>query len=64
MQAHDFGEFGTECIESGEADRVATDSGLPLPGEVYHYLVRVENPCGINLGVDSEDTPRAGRNCP
>jgi hypothetical protein len=63
-QADDFGEVGTDCIESDEIDLVATDSGLPLSGEVYHYLVRVENPCGGNMGSDRDGTPRLGRNCP
>jgi hypothetical protein len=62
--AGDWSILEAICIESDETDLVATEVSQPLPGEVYHYLVRVENACGTNLGSDWTGTPRVGRLCP
>jgi len=43
--------------DGDETDLVASEASQPLSGEIYHYLVRVENGCGANLGSDSSDTP-------
>jgi hypothetical protein len=50
------------CVESGGADRVASDGQLPAP--LFAYLVRVRNACGGNAGTRSDGTPRAGAACP
>jgi hypothetical protein len=44
------GFMSASCIESDETDTQATDAATPAQGEVYYYLVRVENDCGGNLG--------------
>lgn len=62
--ANDWGIFKAVCVESNDTDLVATESSLPLTGQVYYYLVRVENPCGSHLGTRSDGQPRIGRQCP
>ncbi len=41
--------MGGTCVESGVAT-TATDAAVPVPGEIWHYLIRVENGCGSTLG--------------
>lgn len=53
---------GAVCVESDDTDLVATDT--ETPGELFAYLVRSENVCGGNLGVDSAGAPRSGPACP
>lgn len=62
--AADWSIFTAQCAESDDTDTVATETSNPLAGEIYHYLVRVENGCGGHLGHDSGETPRSGRSCP
>ena len=63
----DFLDPATVCVESDELDRLAQDDGVPSPGKLHHYLIRVENDCpgGVGaMGADSEGVPRAGSSCP
>ena len=60
---NDWSIFEAECVESDDTDTVATESSSPLAGEIYHYLVRVENACGGNMGAESDLTSRTGRDC-
>jgi hypothetical protein len=47
----------------GNPDRIVVD--VPLPHEVFFYLVRAENTCGEGiLGVMSNGTPHVGGPCP
>jgi hypothetical protein len=62
--ADDFGPAVASCIESDDKDLVATEKIVTLPGELHCYLVRAENGCGGNLGQDSDDNWRTGRDCP
>jgi hypothetical protein len=62
--ANDWGIFAAVCVESNGTDLAASEPSVPLPGQAYYYLVRVENACGTNLGARSDETPRVGRNCP
>ena len=50
--------------KSDDTDLVATVALEPLPGNAHYYLVRSQNPCGQDMGVDSEDDARNGRDCP
>lgn len=63
-QANDWGIFKAVCVESNGTDLVATESSTPLAGQIYYYLVRVENACGSNFGARSNGQPRTGRQCP
>lgn len=36
----------------------------PAPGQLFHYLVRVENPCGSTMGLNSGLVARGGPTCP
>ena len=62
--ANDWGILEAVCVESGDTDTVATELSQPLSGEIYHYPVRVNNACGVNLGTDSHGVDRVGRLCP
>ena len=53
-------------LESDDAtDREAEDLREPLSGEMFHYLVRAENGCGVgSIGADSEGyARRPARDC-
>jgi hypothetical protein len=52
------------CIESDDFDLLASDSGDPGAGQVFFYLVRVENACGSAMGQHWNGTPREGGACP
>jgi hypothetical protein len=55
------------CLEADDTDRSAVDHDAPAPGNVFHYLVRVENGCPGGsgaLGSDSAGVPRTGIGCP
>jgi hypothetical protein len=62
--AADFG--AATCIESDTPVETATDAATPVPGSVFHYLVRVENGCpaGGTLGHDSQGGERSAPTCP
>ena len=60
----DWTIFEAVCVESNDTDTIATETSDPSAGEVFHYLVRAENSCGSNMGVDSEGSSRGGRACP
>jgi len=55
------------CVESNDgADRTATDTQRPDPGQVFYYLIRAENDCPSgsgSLGTGSQVTGRAGAEC-
>ena len=38
---------GATCVETNGADTQATDTDVPSPGEVFYYLIRAENDCGM-----------------
>ena len=44
-KANDWGVFEAICVTSDTAALSATEPSIPLPGQVYHYLVRAEGPC-------------------
>ncbi|MCP3980124.1 MAG: hypothetical protein GY716_12535 [bacterium] len=53
------------CVASGLTSRLAEDATTPdAPGELLHYLVRVRNACGENLGSSSAGVQRASPPCP
>jgi hypothetical protein len=52
------------CLETDQADTGASDGALPAAGAAFHYLVRVENGCGSNMGAGSDGIPHAGPACP
>ncbi len=52
------------CVESGQADNFALDEPLPVPGTIFHYVIRVENTCGGTIGFGSTGGGRSGSNCP
>jgi hypothetical protein len=57
----------TTCVESNGTNGETPDTTLPTPGNVLHYLIRVENNCptnNTNMGYKSDGTPRTGRTCP
>ena len=49
------------CLASGVTVTSAPDAAVPAG--VFYYLVRSLNPCGSNLGVRSDGTPRAAGPC-
>ena len=52
------------CVEPSGLDRQATDTAVPLPGQVFFYLARERSQCGPgSLGARSNGAPRAGRDC-
>ena len=57
-----------DCIESNDGSNTsATDLGTPSAGQVFFYLTRAENSCGLgtgSLGTNSQGVERAGRSCP
>jgi len=57
--------LGALCVESDDAsDRSATDLDTPAPAEVWFYLVRASNECGVgSLGLSSAMQPRVGPDC-
>jgi cysteine-rich repeat protein len=60
-----FGFPGAACVESNDpSDTEALTTRLPDTGDIYYYLLRVENLCGGVLGTDSEGDLRPGRSCP
>jgi hypothetical protein len=56
------------CLESDAGDDLTVvDEGIPLSGELFHYLIRAENVCpsGVgSLGSSSGGVPHVGRSCP
>jgi hypothetical protein len=52
------------CVETDETDRSTSDPAFLRPGDVFFYLVRVENDCGDNTGTDSQGVPRTAVACP
>jgi choice-of-anchor B domain-containing protein len=60
LRSGDPGDFMSGvCMGSGTST-TATDAAIPASGMVWHYLVRVENGCGANLGSAS----RQAATCP
>jgi hypothetical protein len=55
----------TVCVDSDSTDPEAIDETAAGTGEVFYYLVRVENDCpgGHSMGVDSNGDPRTGLIC-
>jgi len=51
--------FGAVCVGSDLTTTSAVDPEEPLPGELFHYLVRAENACPMG-----ESVPRQARSCP
>ena len=56
---------GAVCIETDDgSDTRASDVEDPAAGEVYYYLVRAENGCGLGpLGQASSGEDRQGQDC-
>ncbi len=54
---------GAICIESDDADTVASYTDTPPPGG-YFYIVRIENSCGENMYQNSNEIDRTGAACP
>jgi hypothetical protein len=58
----------TECLPSADrSSRVWTENASPVPGGIFHYVVRAVNDCprGVgSLGSNSANEIRAGRACP
>jgi hypothetical protein len=62
--AADFDAAGT-CVESDEADTVATISSTPATGATSYYVVRAKNACDVGpAGYDSAAAERPARVCP
>ena len=60
------GFAGASCLESNDADRVATETVQPAADSTFFYLVRAENGCqpdGGSLSVTSAGLPRSGAAC-
>jgi len=57
---------GSDCVASDAGpEATASDEDTPEPGELFHYSVRAQNPCGAGIaGTDSNDSPRPARLCP
>lgn len=55
------------CVESDDGnDSSAAVDGIPANGEVFHYLIRAENPCpgGVgSLGMGQGNSARVGGSC-
>lgn len=63
LRSTDPSDFSTAtCIESNGTDLNATDT--EIPSNIYYYLIRVENACGSNMGINSQGNPRTGKSCP
>ena len=61
-------EFSTSppasCIDPDGLTASTTDTGVPSPGQVFFYLVRLRNACGVGpLGTTSSGTPIPGVAC-
>jgi hypothetical protein len=56
----------TDCVEpSHPTVNSAVDAVDPVPGQLFSYLVRATNGCGMgSLGADSSAAVRPGRACP
>ncbi len=64
--ASDFVDNAT-CVASGAVSPTAFDAAVPLPGQVFYYLIRADDGCPNgqgSLGADSSGTPRTARSCP
>ena len=49
------------CLREDTIDTAALDP--TLPGEIFFYLVRVENGCGVSAGTGESDLPRSLPDC-
>jgi len=50
---------GAVCVEADGENTFATDTDVPPPAALFHYLIRAENDCGASpLGAD-----RLARTC-
>ncbi|MEM7248869.1 MAG: hypothetical protein AAF533_26290, partial [Acidobacteriota bacterium] len=60
--------FGTlECLHDGSGVSSLLDTDLPATGELYHYLARASNACGLGfgpVGSSSDGTERVLPDCP
>ena len=56
---------GAACIETDDStDTQVVTSGVPASGQLYFYLVRAENDCGIgSVGQQSGGAPRTAPSC-
>jgi hypothetical protein len=50
------------CLETGGADRIASDTATPV--NLFAYVVRVRNACGGHAGAGTDGIPRAALACP
>jgi hypothetical protein len=63
-QASDF-TTATTCEESDDTDTTATLPGIPVTGNVWHYLVRAANNCDDGpAGFGSDAVERPAQACP
>ena len=62
LRSDDPGDFdaGATCTASASAATTAGDADLPLPGQLFSYLVRAVNECGTGSVGDG----RVARDCP
>jgi len=59
--ASDFS--GAVCLETNDTDTTALDSAVLPPDTIFFYLIRAENPCGEQMGMNSDSIPRTGILC-
>jgi len=53
------------CVETGDVDQAAADTGLPAVGQAFFYNVRARNACGVGpLGYATSGAEEAGPVCP
>ena len=63
LRSPEAGDFGAAVCTLTGASTAATHHGVPASGALFHYLVRAQNRCGENLGLDSAGQPRSGASC-
>jgi len=62
---HDFAIFAGCVGDSDPSDTSNSDGEVPLPGDLFLYLVRAANACGRGtLGWDSANVEHLGAPCP
>jgi hypothetical protein len=53
------------CVEANDgSDTIAVDKQSPVSGEVFFYVTRAENPCGVGTLGNGTLAVRVGANCP
>ena len=52
----------TPCLDVDLTGNASSDAQVPL--HIFHYLVRVKNPCGTTVGTGSQGAARDAELCP